>query len=85
MISEADDGIDGDAKAFLRDQEERINTLVFDAVARFGGSISAEHGIGLEKRDWLHITRSAEEVALMRTIKAALDPKNLLNPGKVLA
>ena len=49
------------------------------------GSVSAEHGIGLEKREWLAITRSPAEIALMRTLKQALDPQEILNPGKVLA
>ena len=49
-----------------------------------GGVVSAEHGIGLEKREWLSCSRSAEELELMRTIKRALDPKNILNPGKIL-
>ena len=73
------------AQPFTAETKHRIEELVYSGLPPHGGSISAEHGIGLEKRDWLHITRSAEEVALMRTIKAALDPKNLLNPGKVLA
>ena len=73
------------AQPFTPETKHRIEELVYAGLIPHHGSISAEHGIGLEKRDWLHITRSAEEVALMRTIKAALDPKNLLNPGKVLA
>ena len=50
----------------------------------YNGSVSAEHGIGLEKRKWLAITRSVAEIALMRTLKLALDPQGILNPGKVL-
>ena len=53
--------------------------LVRDA----GGSVSAEHGIGLLKRDVLHYSRSTAEIAAMRAIKAALDPGGLFNPGKV--
>lgn len=73
------------AQPFTPETKHRIEELVYSGLPQHGGSVSAEHGIGLEKRDWLHITRSTAEVALMRTIKAALDPKNLLNPGKVLA
>ncbi len=51
---------------------------------RPGSSVSGEHGIGLQKRDYLSCSRTAEEIALMRTLKAALDPYNILNPGKVL-
>ncbi len=57
---------------------------VYEPLRPIGGSISAEHGIGTEKRKHLPISRSADEIALMRTLKAALDPKNILNPGKVL-
>ena len=49
-----------------------------------GGVISAEHGIGLEKRAYLQHSRSPDEIGLMRTVKQALDPHNLLNPGKIL-
>lgn len=58
--------------------------IVFSSVAAYGGSISAEHGVGLLKRDFLHYTRSAEEIDLMRDIKAVFDPHGILNPGKVL-
>ncbi len=61
-----------------------VEEIVYRPLQALNGSISAEHGIGLEKRDWLGISRSSEEIALMRAVKAALDPKGLLNPGKVL-
>jgi FAD/FMN-containing dehydrogenase len=63
----------------------RAEEIVYGLLRPHKGSISAEHGIGLEKRDWLEVSRSPEEIALMYTIKAALDPKGILNPGKVLA
>jgi FAD/FMN-containing dehydrogenase len=62
-----------------------INEIVYSEVKKWSGSISAEHGIGLEKRDYLHYSRKPAEISLMRTIKAALDPDNLLNPGKIFA
>jgi len=62
----------------------RIEALVYAPLAGFGGSVSAEHGIGLEKKAWLAISRSEPEIALMRRIKAALDPQHRLNPAKVL-
>ncbi len=61
-----------------------VNRLVHDIVQTFGGSISAEHGIGQSKRDELAHYKSATELDLMRTVKQALDPHNLMNPGKVL-
>ncbi len=64
-------------------QCEHVTKLLAQALARHGGSISAEHGIGLVKKPYLLGTRSAEEVELMRGIKRVLDPKGLLNPGKV--
>jgi FAD/FMN-containing dehydrogenase len=57
---------------------------LYTLIAKYEGSISAEHGIGLLKRDFLSCTRSPAEIAVMRTIKAALDPRGLLNPGKIL-
>jgi FAD/FMN-containing dehydrogenase len=61
-----------------------MSAAVHDVVARFGGSISAEHGIGQLKRDELLRFKSPLEIALMRRIKAALDPNGILNPGKLL-
>ena len=61
-----------------------VNRIVHDAVDALGGSISAEHGIGQLKRDELLRYKSPVEIALMRTIKQALDPRGLMNPGKVV-
>jgi FAD/FMN-containing dehydrogenase len=74
----------GDAAAFLREQEERVNTLVFQQVARFDGSISAEHGVGSLKAGKLPQYKDPVALAMMRSIKQALDPHNLMNPGRVL-
>jgi FAD/FMN-containing dehydrogenase len=63
----------------------RVEDMVYRPLAAIGGSVSAEHGIGLEKRAYLPLSRTPEEIATMRTIKRALDPKNILNPGKVFA
>ncbi len=63
---------------------DEISDLVFSAVTRFGGTISAEHGIGTMKRPYLPLTRSASELEVMARVKHALDPKGILNPGKVL-
>lgn len=60
-----------------------VEQLVYAPLAAMRGSISAEHGIGLDKRKHLPMTRAPEEVALMRTIKRAIDPGNILNPGKI--
>ena len=73
-----------DAAAFLRDEEHAINALVYDAVSAHGGSISAEHGIGVLKREQLAQRKDPTALAMMRAIKAALDPQGLLNPGRVL-
>ena len=62
---------------------ERVTTLLAEALQRHGGSISAEHGIGLVKKPYLWSTRSPAEIAAMRGIKAALDPNGIMNPGKL--
>jgi FAD/FMN-containing dehydrogenase len=61
--------------------DERVDDAVLEHVAELGGSISAEHGIGTAKRRWLHLTRSADEIAGMHAVKRALDPDGVLNPG----
>jgi FAD/FMN-containing dehydrogenase len=74
-----------DAKKFLAEQETRVNTLVFDSVARYHGSISAEHGVGSLKAGHLPHYKDPVALGLMRAIKQALDPHQLMNPGRVLA
>lgn len=66
------------------DTKHRVEEIVYKPLQQIGGSITGEHGVGLEKRKWLHLSRSAEEIQLMRTIKIILDPKGILNPGKLL-
>lgn len=73
-----------DTKAFLRDNEDRVNTWVYQSVKRFGGSISAEHGVGSMKVDSLPDYKDPVALALMQHIKRALDPQGLLNPGRVV-
>ncbi|MDZ5602941.1 FAD-binding oxidoreductase [Pseudomonas sp. RP23018S] len=63
----------------------QVNQWVFEIVQRFDGSISAEHGVGMTKRDYLHYSRSAEEIACMKAIKAVFDPNGIMNPGKIFA
>lgn len=70
------DGLPADARP-------TIERIVYAPLQGLGAAISAEHGIGLEKKAWLPISRSAAEIALMRTLKQALDPKGILNPGRV--
>ena len=73
-----------DAADFLRRCEAQVNALVYDAVAAHGGSISAEHGIGSLKRDALARHKSPVALQLMRAVKQALDPLNIMNPGRLL-
>lgn len=61
-----------------------VEEIVYGALQQRQGVISAEHGIGLDKRAYLGHSRSVEEISLMRTLKTALDPRNILNPGKIL-
>lgn len=65
-------------------RKDELKRCVYEIIASLGGSISAEHGVGLAKKDYLHYSRSPGELATMRTLKAALDPRNILNPGKVI-
>jgi FAD/FMN-containing dehydrogenase len=75
---------EGLEKAAFLERTHACDAAVFTLVQAHHGSISAEHGIGLLKKDFLGYSRSPLEVALMRQVKASLDPKGLLNPGKVL-
>ena len=61
----------------------RINDLVYRSIGALGGSVSAEHGVGLEKKKVLGLSRSPAEIALMRTLKAAIDPHGLVNAGRI--
>jgi FAD/FMN-containing dehydrogenase len=70
----------GEAGAETR---EAVEDIVYGPLADIGGSISAEHGIGLQKRPYLALSRNPGEIALMRTLKHTLDPKGVLNPGKI--
>ncbi|MBT1156791.1 FAD-binding oxidoreductase [Aminobacter anthyllidis] len=75
---------DGNLHYVVRtDRPDEVASAVFDCVAKNGGSISAEHGIGLDKKAYLHLTRDPAELAAMRRLKAALDPRNILNPGRI--
>jgi len=65
------------------DTRHAVEEIVYSELAGIGGSISAEHGIGLDKRDFLHFSRAPEEIAVMKSIKKTLDPRNILNPGRI--
>ncbi len=71
----------GEANAETR---KAVEAIVYSPLAEVGGSVSAEHGIGLEKKPYLRLSRGPEEIEMMRTLKQALDPKGLLNPGKLI-
>ena len=73
-----------DAAEFLKTHEPAVNDMVYEAVMSFGGSVSAEHGIGRLKVDSLPQYKDPVALQLMRNIKQALDPQNLMNPGRVL-
>ncbi len=75
---------DMDPARFLAGHEEQVNTLVYDSVTAFKGSISAEHGVGSLKVEQLEKYKSPVALGLMRAIKRALDPQSLLNPGRVV-
>ena len=73
-----------DGPAFLKNYEDEVNTWVFDQVKAFNGSISAEHGIGSLKADKLAHYKDPTALAMMKAIKQALDPQNIMNPGRVI-
>ncbi len=71
-------------KAEFKSHCEKVNRQIFALVAQYGGSISAEHGVGLQKKDFLHYSRSDAEIGMMRGIKTVFDPAGIMNPGKLL-
>jgi len=73
--------LDGNLHVQLVGADEVLAGRILEVVAALGGSISAEHGIGRQKADRLHLARSGEHVGWMRRIKATVDPQGLLNPG----
>jgi len=80
---------DGNLHLFVRpgiegDFHLQSDGLVYEPLRQLNGSVSAEHGIGVEKKPWLEYSRTEVEVALMRSLKHTLDPNNLLNPGRVI-
>ena len=74
---------DMDASEWV-EEGKRVTGAIYDLVTGFGGSISAEHGIGQLKREWLAEYGNAVELELMRKLKKTLDPAGILNPGKVI-
>jgi FAD/FMN-containing dehydrogenase len=62
----------------------KINDVIYSGLKSIGGSVSAEHGIGLHKKAYLNISRSPQEIQLMKTLKLAMDPKGILNPGRII-
>ena len=60
-----------------------VNKWVFETVQKYNGSISAEHGVGMTKRDYLEYSRSAAEIEYMKAVKAVFDPNGIMNPGKI--
>lgn len=74
--------VDWDAATFVAECA-RVNVLLFETLRRHGGSVSAEHGVGLVKKPWLGYTRDAIEIDYLRALKAVFDPHGILNPGKI--
>jgi FAD/FMN-containing dehydrogenase len=80
---------DGNLHLFVQpyiagDNHDRSNEIVYEPLRRIGGSVSAEHGIGVEKLAWLPLCRTPAEISLMKLMKESLDPNNILNRGRVL-
>lgn len=72
------------SEKFDKSLHNKIEPFVYEWVAKHNGSISAEHGIGFKKRDYLHYSKPNEAIAIMSEIKKLFDPKGILNPYKVL-
>ena len=76
--------VGADGKAFMAEADEKLHEVIYEIVLRLGGSVSAEHGIGQLKVDLLKQVKDPVALSMMGAIKAALDPKGILNPGKML-
>jgi len=75
-----------DASSAMQEKwNQQCNKIVFEPLSKLGGSVSAEHGIGLMKKSYLHYSRTDAEITTMGLIKRSLDPKNILNPGKIVS
>lgn len=66
-----------------RAQHQAIDEVIYGLIQELNGSVSAEHGVGLMKKRYLHCSRSEEEIALMHSLKHTLDPQGILNPGRI--
>ena len=73
-------GKDSDKESITRE----VNEIIYSNIESVNGSISAEHGIGIDKKEYLKNTRNKDEIDLMRLLKKSIDPKNILNPGRIL-
>lgn len=62
----------------------QVNEILFSKIKEFGGSISAEHGVGLLKKNYLHYSKTPEEIEYMKAVKKVFDPDNIINPGKII-
>ena len=71
--------------AYFKAECDKLNTHILGKVKEFGGSVSAEHGIGLLKRDYLPYTRSEPEIRLLKELKQVFDPAGIMNPGKLFS
>jgi len=72
------------ASTYTPEIEAALEPFVYELVAKYKGSVSAEHGIGVMKTHALHYSKNAESIALMNKIKQLFDPNGIMNPGKVL-
>ena len=79
-----DNNLHVDATTGRREDLAGIAEIVYRAASALGGSIAAEHGVGVARRRYLHLSRAPAEIDLMRRLKTALDPQNILNPGRVI-
>ncbi len=70
-------------KDTTQQNSKKINAIVYRNLKKHLGSVSAEHGIGLDKKDYLYTSKTSQEIALMKTLKQTLDPKNILNPNRI--